>query len=99
MGTSYDQLSLDERCAIASLHAAGHSDGQIAARLDRPASTIWRELKRNTGTSVGYDPVYAHEQARARRWRGSRLARQPACAGSCWTALQWDGRPNRWQDG
>jgi len=77
MGTSYDQLSLDERCSIASLRADGQSKRQIAARLDRSASTISRELNRNTGVHVGYKPAYAHEQAWARRWSGSRLARQP----------------------
>jgi IS30 family transposase len=77
MGTYYEQLSLDERCAIAGLHADGHSIRQIAARLDRSASTISRELKRNTGVQVGYKPGYANDQSWARRWRGSRLARQP----------------------
>ena len=77
MGTLYEQLSLEERCTIACLRADGHSIRQVAARLDRSASTISRELKRNTGTSVGYRPGYADEQSWARRWRGSRLARQP----------------------
>jgi len=77
MGTYYEQLSLDERSAIACLRAEGHSLGKIATRLDRPASTISRELNRNSGAQVGYKPAYADEQARARRWRGSRLARQP----------------------
>jgi IS30 family transposase len=78
MGTFYEQLSLDDRCAIAGLRADGHSIRQIATRVDRSASTISRELKRNSGVQVGYKPAYAHEQARARRWRGSRMARQPA---------------------
>lgn len=78
MGSFYEQLSLEERCAIASLRIDGHSIRQIAARLDRSASTISRELRRNTGTEVGYKPAYADEQAWARRWRGSRMARQPA---------------------
>jgi IS30 family transposase len=43
--------------------------------MDRSASTICRELKRNRGTQVGYRPAYAEEQAWARRWRGSRLVR------------------------
>ncbi len=77
MGTNYKQLSLDERCAIAFLRSDGHSIRHIAARLDRSASTISRELKRNTGVHVGYKPAYADEQAWARRWRGSRMARQP----------------------
>jgi transposase, IS30 family len=72
----YGQLSLEERCTIARLQEAGQSCRQIAAALDRSASTICRELKRNTGTQVGYRPTYASDQAWARRWRGSRLARQ-----------------------
>jgi len=75
---SYEQLSLEERCAIAGLRSDGQSIRQIAARLDRSASTISRELRRNSGVQVGYKPAYADEQAWARRWRGSRLARQPA---------------------
>jgi IS30 family transposase len=78
MGTHYEQLSLEERCTISSLRAAGHSLGQIAACLDRSTSTISRELRRNSGASVGYKPAYAEAQRRARRWRGSRLTRQPA---------------------
>jgi IS30 family transposase len=35
-------------------------------------------LKRNGGRHVGYRPAYAQEQARARRWSGSRLERDDA---------------------
>lgn len=76
MGT-YEHLSLEDRCTIARLQQAGQSCRQIAAAMDRSASTICRELKRNAGAQVGYRPAYAQEQAWARRWRGSRLARQP----------------------
>jgi IS30 family transposase len=77
MGRFYRQLTLDERCVIATLHAAGHSSRKIAANLDRAPSTIARELKRNHSSRAGYRPAYAGEQAWARRWRGCRLARQP----------------------
>lgn len=77
MGTHYTQLSIEERCEIARLQAAEHSVRQIAASLDREASTITRELKRHS-TSNGYKPSYAHQQARARRWTGSRLDRNDA---------------------
>lgn len=77
MGKRYRQLCLEERCLLASLRAEGRSVRQIAAALDRSASTIARELKRNGGER-GYRPAYADEQAWARRWRGSRMARQPA---------------------
>ena len=78
MGERYRQLSLEDRCSIAELHKAGRSIRQIAADLDRPPSTISRELKRNSGSQVGYRPAYADEQAWARRWSGSRLERDPA---------------------
>jgi len=75
MGKHYGQLTLEERCTIARLHEDGQSLRQIAAALDRPPSTISRELKRNRGKHVGYKPTYAQEQAKARRWTGSRLER------------------------
>lgn len=77
MGRSYKQLSLDERCEIARLSGNGTSIQQIAAALDRPASTVSRELRRNSGAQVGYKPSYAQQQMRARRWAGGRLTREP----------------------
>ena len=75
MGKHYEQLSLEERAIIADLCAKGRSIRQIAATLDRPPSTVGRELKRNRGRQIGYRPAYAQQQTRARRWRGSRLER------------------------
>jgi IS30 family transposase len=77
MGKQYDQLSLEERCEIARLRADGQSIRKIAASLGRAASSVSRELKRNSGQQVGYRPSYADELTWARRWRGSRLSRQP----------------------
>ena len=75
MGDRYDQLSLEERCTIARLREAGQSIRQIASAVDRTPSTISRELRRNSGSTLGYQPGYAEEQARARRWSGTRLER------------------------
>jgi len=75
MARGYRQFSFEERCEIARLSAEGSSIRAIAARLDRASSSVARELKRNSGSTVGYKPVYAQEQARARRWSGSRLDR------------------------
>jgi transposase, IS30 family len=77
MGRKYKQLSLEERCELARLQAEGRSIRQMAAALDRPPSTISRELKRNCGGYVGYKASYAQQQTRARRWVGSRLERDP----------------------
>jgi transposase, IS30 family len=77
MGTRYQQLSLEDRCEIARLHAEGRSLRQIAAGVDCAPSTVSRELKRNISRQKGYLPVYAEEQSRARRWKGSKLDRSP----------------------
>jgi IS30 family transposase len=77
MGQDYRHFSLEERCEIARLQAEGRSIRQIAAALDRSPSSIARELKRNTVSGKnGYKPAQASDQARARRWKGSRLERQ-----------------------
>ncbi len=79
MGTRYQQLTLAERCELARLQAQGCSYRQIAAALDRAPSTITREVKRNgSSRQRGYQPAYADQQARARRWQGSKLERDAA---------------------
>jgi len=77
MERKYEHLSLEERNTIARLRADGQSFRKIAASLGRSASSISREINRNQGRQVGYRPVYADERAWARRWRGSKMARQP----------------------
>ena len=74
----YKQLSEYERFRIAHLQAAGASQRQIAAALDRAPSTVARELKRNGKPAGSYAPDYAHLAARSRRWRGARLERDLA---------------------
>ena len=99
MGNKYQQLTIEERCEIARLCTAGHSQRQIAASLDRAPSTVARELMRNSSRTRGYQPSYAQQQARARRWSGSRLERdaslrQQVLAGltQAWSPEQVAGR-------
>ena len=101
MGRCYEQLSLEERCTLSRLKQAGKTVRQIAAIMDRAPSTIARELKRNSGTKVGYQPAYAEQQAKSRCWRGSRLLRQPELQnevlkrlGYGWSPAQVAGRLN-----
>lgn len=75
MGCRYRQISSEERIEIAFLQREGCSIRQIASSLDRSASTIARELKRNTSRGKPYQPRYADQQSRARRWSGSKLDR------------------------
>jgi IS30 family transposase len=65
-------LSQDERIEIADLRHAGWGIRQIADQLGRAASTISRELRRNTTGSRGYRPFEAHRRATARRARRHR---------------------------
>lgn len=62
-------LSLDERIRIADLHRDGHSLRSIGRLMGRPASTISRELKRNSSPSGRYRPHQAQQRAMARRSR------------------------------
>jgi IS30 family transposase len=75
MGRGYRQFKLEDRIEVARLREAGASIRQIASALDRAPSSVARELTRNSGRQSGYQPVYADQQSRARRWSGSRLDR------------------------
>ena len=104
MRSNGDQLTLEERCQIAELHRSGVSGREIAAALDRSASSISRELIRNgsRAVAIGYRPAYAEQQARARRWSGSRLEHDAALRGTVlghlsqgWSPAQVSGRLKR----
>ncbi len=83
MGNRYRQLCLAERIEIYRLHSAGESLRMIASFVGRSASTISRELKRNSKPTKawpgGYLPDRANRLAeRRRRWDCRyKLARQP----------------------
>ena len=93
MGQNYEQLSLEERCTLCRLSQAGKTIRQIAAAMDRAPSTIMREFKRNTGSQVGYQPAYADKQAKSRRWKGSRLLRDPDLQAKVLTRLRQGWSP------
>lgn len=66
---AHEQLSQRERYAIKRLKARGLSLREIGRRLDRSASTICRELERNSCRRDGYyRPDKAHARALRRRW-------------------------------
>jgi IS30 family transposase len=77
MGRCFEHFDLERRCEIARRRQAGQSLREIAAALDCAPSSVSRELKRNAATD-GYLPAYAAQQAHARRWRGSKLLRDPS---------------------
>ena len=90
-----DQITMEERCEIARLQATGRSVRQIATALDRAPSTVARELKRNGAQTGTYKPVYADQQAHARRWRGSRLERDAPLRARVLSHLQQGWSPEQ----
>ena len=74
MGTHYSHLTLEERCRLRGLMEMGLSKAEIARRLGRDRSTIYRETGRNRCVD-GYRPDSAARRAWARKLRGSRIAR------------------------
>ena len=95
MGKRYFQLTIEERCEIARLHSSGTSLRQIASALDRQPSTIAREIKRNSGHQVGYQPTYANQQSQARRWTGSKLDRDSSLRESVLLRLKQGWSPEQ----
>ena len=95
MGTHSHHLTLEDRCDLARLHAAGRSLRHIAAALDRPPSTVAREMTRHRSHTQGYQPRYAEQQARARRWHGAKLARDAPLRTTVLTYLQQGWPPEQ----
>jgi len=74
--SSYKQLTIHDRSRIYGLHEAGFTADQIAAKLGRHRSTIYRELSRNSCTwrdERRYFPNVAQNKAHKRRLRGLKL--------------------------
>ena len=68
---SYTHLSQDERYQIQHLHNGGFSAGEIGAQMQRSASTISRELRRNQGGANKYQARAAQRQSTKRRHAAS----------------------------
>ncbi|MEA5359322.1 IS30 family transposase [Amycolatopsis sp., V23-08] len=70
------RLSIAERDEIACLTAAGHGPRAIGRAIGRPASTVSRELARNTGLTGNYRASSAQHRAehRAKRPKPAKLA-------------------------
>ena len=83
MARTYRQLNLDQHRTLFRLVEARRPVGEIAARLGRHPSTIYRELGRNRFHDgerdyCGYFPVTAHDLACRRRQRRRKLVAEDA---------------------
>lgn len=74
MGTRYNHFTLEERCCLRGMMEMGLPKAEIARRLGRDRSTVYREIARNRCVE-GYRPDSAGRRAWARKLRGSRIAR------------------------
>ena len=90
-------ITLEDRCEMARFHTTGHSHppdrGNSGIARHRP----WlRELNRNGSTAQGYQPGYAEDQqARARRWQGSKLERDSTLRATVLAQLQHGWSPQQ----
>ena len=75
MGKTYDQLDIDERYEIYRLREAGVPLREIGRMIGRSASTISRELARNSLPRGGYKPGSADRIALSKCLRLSRIER------------------------
>ena len=66
MSKSYQQLTEEERIEIYALKREEKSVVQIANALKRNPTTVYREIKRNSGLR-NYRPKQAHTKAMERR--------------------------------
>lgn len=66
--SNYTRLCMKERCQLALFLDMGLKISEIAGRMDRHRSTLYRELSRNH-TRGHYRPGLAHRQARRRHPR------------------------------
>ncbi|WP_074041489.1 helix-turn-helix domain-containing protein [Kiritimatiella glycovorans] len=65
---AYERVTRTERNLIRMWRQDGYGQREIARRLGRAASTISREIARNTGGN-GYQPRQAHRMAQERSRR------------------------------
>lgn len=71
MGASYHHITQSERCHIEALLSIGKNQSDIALALERPESTISRELRRNRDEEGVYRAEQAHTASVDRRHQAS----------------------------
>jgi IS30 family transposase len=95
---TYEQLKPEHRVVIASLRLQGESTRAIARALGRSASTVSRELRRNTCPESGYMSDRAQAFHAIRR-AAARPARKLNMHGVSWafvkTLLDWKWSPQQ----
>jgi transposase, IS30 family len=89
------RLSGAERIEIMRGRDEGLSVAQIASRIGRDRTTVWRELRRNCNPDGDYHALMAHARAaeKARRPKAFKLKNHPLCAAiEAWMDQGWSPR-------
>src|SRR5262245_24629602 len=68
------QFTESDRAVLAELLRLQVPKKEIAARLHKHRSSVYRELSRNSGP-LGYIPIEAQQRAETRRWLPRRVAK------------------------
>ena len=96
--TIYKQLRPEERVVISSMKLMGHSTRAMGRVLCRPASTISREIRRNSCVALGYTSDTART-LHAQRRRAARPAAKLNVDSVAWrvvlTLLDWKWSPQQ----
>ena len=96
--TIYKQLRPEERVVISSMKLMGHSTRAMARVLCRPASTISREIRRNSCATLGYTSDTART-LHAQRRRAARPTAKLDVDSVAWrvvlTLLDWKWSPQQ----
>ena len=96
--TVYKQLRAEERMVISSMRLMGESTRAMARVLSRPASTISRELRRNSCPELGYTSDSARA-LHARRRSAARPVAKLEVGSVAWsvvlTLLDWKWSPQQ----
>ena len=96
--TTYKQLRPEERMVISSMRLMGESARAMARALSRPASTISREIRRNSCAAVGYTSDSAralHAQRRSAAKPRSKLHVDGVAWRVVLTLLDWKWSPQQ----
>src|SRR5438445_2054916 len=96
--TIYKQLRPEERVVISSMKLMGHSMRAMARVLCRPASTISREIRRNSCAALGYTSDTArtlHAQRRCAARPAAKLNVDSVAWSVVLTLLDWKWSPQQ----
>lgn len=90
----YTHLTMQDRCQFNTLMQMNFSFSEIARRMNKHRSTLYRELERNKIKDI-YKPGLAHEKALTRKDRKSSIQKHPTLRDYVHTHLKMGWSPEQ----